>query len=116
MLCDIGNGAMTLHNIGNGAMNPSQYWQQRYEPSTIVPIALMGQVRPRERIGKLSLAFEKTDTYAAMGNSFKIFCLRRNQQLYIVNIRLRTIFISAFIIRFRIVNSCARWCGIFSHN
>jgi hypothetical protein len=45
MLCDIGNGAMTLHNIGNGAMNPPQYWQQRYEPCTIVPVALLGQMR-----------------------------------------------------------------------
>jgi hypothetical protein len=43
----------TLRDIGNGAMNPPRYWQERYEPCTMMSVG------SSQRMGKLSSAFEK---------------------------------------------------------
>ncbi len=105
-LFNISNGAMPLHDIGNIAWTLRKYWQQRYEPCAIMPVAMLGPVLLHWRLFK-----ENGEALFSLWKSRHkcCLCLRRDwkqqfpnlfvahsQQLYVVNKRPLTNFIPAF--------------------
>jgi hypothetical protein len=63
---------MLFFFVGNGTMNPLRQWQRRYEPCSMMPVAMLGPVQKHwwlfKGIGRISSAFEKAKTGAVNFN------------------------------------------------